>query len=241
MLSLLVFCAFFVHWSTARELCGVPHCSSFLDSIILHPAQDPTVFYRCVRSEAGISVVLEHCPTNTFFLFEQQACVQENQWYDHCIFPVLPPHAACDRPTCTTPLEFAVVHPADTANKFYHCFQVSDARGGTCEEGTLFDFQHQACVVPSLWTDVCRFDTGTTTTTTTTTPTPPVACGGPPACVQADLGILHPVAQDPNAFYRCEPIAGGFAAVRRECPLEFLFGFQQQGCVWPRDWVDPCW
>jgi Chitin binding Peritrophin-A domain len=233
MFSLLVFCVLFVQWSTARELCEVPRCSTPLDFIILHPSLDPKTFFRCEQSETEITVVLEHCPTNTYFLFEQQACIQDNQWYDDCIFPVLPPNAACIAPTCTTPLELIVLQPAETVDTFYQCFHDHNVRA-TCTEGTWFDFQQQACVAPSQWSDVCGFDTGTTT------PPPPVACGGPPACVQAELGLLHPVAQDPNAFYRCEPTAGGFAAVRRECPLEFLFGFQQQGCVWPRDWVDPC-
>jgi hypothetical protein len=216
----------------ASDFCGKPRCSTPLDFIILHPSSDPASFYRCLHSGTSAVLQLEHCPNSGVFLFEQQACTEGNEWYDPCTTPILPPHAACSVPTCHTPLEARILFPADTPDRLYLC-DGDRLYTITCTEGSWFDFKQQDCVAPNNWNNVCEFDISSTTSL------PPTTCEMP-QCVQADLSLLHPVAEDSRSFYRCEPTAGGFAAIRRECPSGFSFGFQQQECVWPRDWLNPC-
>jgi hypothetical protein len=129
-----------------------------------------------------------------------------------------------------------------------------------CPIGELFGFVQQSCVPPAQWINVCHgvatttstpdtttssiTTTTTTTSTTSTTPTtstifPDMTCSEP-ACVAAhEINIMHPN-PDPSLYYVCIFAIDRYVPELRICLNNQLFGFVQQACVNPEEWVNVC-
>uniref|UniRef100_A0A182Q8F3 Chitin-binding type-2 domain-containing protein n=1 Tax=Anopheles farauti TaxID=69004 RepID=A0A182Q8F3_9DIPT len=137
-----------------------------------------------------------------------------------------------------------------------------------CAPGTLFSFRHQVCVHPQDWTDPC--DSGPSQPPVTpappVTPVPPVTPEPPPTvlppitstgdsgippsaidCLVPNCALLQdevlrlPSHDGPQFFYRCifllQTVWLPFQDI---CPNGQYFGFLQQSCVDPSEWLDVC-
>lgn len=64
-------------------------------------------------------------------------------------------------------------------------------------------------------------------------------CGMPDCRLFINQAWLWP-SIDPNFFYQCRPIVGGFEALRRPCGCMTLFDYKLQRCVHPHEFTSQC-
>lgn len=144
-----------------------------------------------------------------------------------------PGYVFCQTPKCTED-QRQKLWPNQIPSVYYRCVPAANGEWTSqtlnCLRGTYFDFKKQQCVDPTEWEDVC----------------PAPGSEGQSYCIQpeckTDTGKSqlwpHP---DRKYFYQCAPSKEcGFAPVKMPCAQSLVFSYQQQVCVEPCDWVDPC-
>uniref|UniRef100_A0A336LX38 CSON004802 protein n=1 Tax=Culicoides sonorensis TaxID=179676 RepID=A0A336LX38_CULSO len=120
--------------------------------------------------------------------------------------------------------------PMRNVTRYYECELIISESGAiwkpvqkTCLPSLYFSFSHQACVDPSKWVDVCLPDFN--------------ICEVPKCFIK---NKLYPDF-NPRDYYECvEDINGNLYPQKQTCVRALLFGYEQQRCIPPNEWQDPC-
>lgn len=121
----------------------------------------------------------------------------------------------------------------------------------SCPAPQLFQQSLSKCVWPHEWIfePLITIETSTTEvplrtetpitsspkTTPSTTTNPGIAICDKPQCDSNWSNILQP-SNDPTKFYQCTP----YGVELMPCAPGTYFGYNEQTCVWPNDWINHC-
>lgn len=231
--------------------CNEPTCEGS-EIFILWPNIDPTKFYQCAPdNERGWAPKIHTCPSPLLFSYEEQVCVWPYQWENPC--NVAPPSTTprpgtCLEPVCNPLAPERTFYPNPEPTKYWQCIPgYPEALLMACITGKLYSDRIKACVDPAIWEDPCQIggSTGTARPTETSTawskpPLPPLENCDEPSCQGSGIFILWPNI-DPTKFYQCAPDdERGWAPKVHTCPSPLLFSYEEQVCVWPYQWENPC-
>lgn len=133
---------------------GKPDCSKLSNWLKRHRHYWYIHRYWVCR---GTTPQLNTCTVPLFFQPSSQRCVFPWNWEYEPIRPPTnppppPPPSICENPNCDE--DSSKLWPSTSPIHFWQCAPFGPVQM-PCSPGTKFSFEHQVCVWPSQWSNVC--------------------------------------------------------------------------------------
>lgn len=220
---------------TPGQFCIQPDCESKDGINTLWPHEDPAFFYQCAPAAGGCwAPVKMPCPKGLRFGFDEQYCIWECDWVDPCANisttqqPTVPTAGSTLPGESTTPP--TVPTAGSTTLPTVPTAQSTESSSNPTLPTQEITSSTQGPTLPTAASTTDGTEEGGAEGTCI-----PIDCSGDP---KSHRLFPHP---DPNFFYQCAPSTGcDSTPVQMPCSKGTWFSWEEQVCIWPCDWVDPC-